>query len=322
MKIGLIGAGSLGSFHAVRWRQLGASVDAVYDTVPTSAEQAAAETGATICGSVAEVVQRVDVVDVCTPPTAHREPTIAALEAGRPVICEKPLARTWDDALSMVRASETTGVPLYVAHVVRFFPEFARVHDVVATGGIGKPGVYRSSRVGSLPRWGTWFADEAQSGGVLLDVMVHDFDFARWCCGEVERIFVRRARWSGEPGGEHAFALLRFKGGAIGHIEGGWSRPPGNFFTHVEIAGDGGLVEVKSDKERTIQARLHSGEPITFENQPADDPYLAELRHFKECIETGRPPLVTARDALAALQISLAGIESARTGKPIALATA
>ena len=110
----------------------------------------------------------------------------------------------------MVEASEATGTPLYVAHVVRFFPEYSHLHSLVEKGAIGRPGVYRSSRNGVFPQWGGWFADEAESGGVILDVMIHDFDFARWCCGDVTRIFVRRRRWAGPPNGEHAFALLRF----------------------------------------------------------------------------------------------------------------
>lgn len=318
-RVGIIGAGSLGRFHADRWRQLGTTISAVYDVIPAAAERLAAETNATVCPSIDAVIASSDIVDVCTPPTAHREPTIAALQAGRPVICEKPIARHLADALAMVKISEQTGVPLYIAHVVRFFPEFARVHDLIARGAIGKPGVYRSSRVGSFPRRGGWFADEAHSGGVLLDVMVHDFDFARWCCGEVERIFVRRARWEGERGGQHALAVLRFKSGAIGHIEGGWSLPPGHWHTQVEIAGDGGLVEVKGTQIKPLQAFLFSGQPAYVAEQPGDDPYLAELRHFLACITQGATPIVTSRDALAALQLSLAGIESADTGRPVTL---
>ncbi len=315
--IGLIGAGLLGGYHAQRWRQLGVSVDTVFDVDTHAAARLAADVGATVVGTLDEVIARADVVDVCTPPTAHREPTLMALRAGRPVICEKPLARSLDDAQAMVEASEATGTPLLVAHVVRFFPEFARVHDLVAGGAIGKPGVYRSSRLASFPQWRAWYADETVSGGVLLDLLSHDFDFARWCCGEVKRIFVRRARWNGPPRGEHVFALLRFRSGAIGHIEGGWSRPPGGWRTHVEIAGDGGLLDVSGTDIQPVQVRLHSGQPLILAAQPADDPYLAELRHFLACIETGVAPRVTPRDALAALRISLAGMASAATGRPV-----
>ncbi|MCW5879346.1 MAG: Gfo/Idh/MocA family oxidoreductase [Anaerolineae bacterium] len=317
MKIGIIGAGQLGRSHALRWRQLGATVDAVYDTVRPSAERLAADVDGTVVDSVEELIRRVDVVDVNTPPTAHREPPVAALQAGRPVVCEKPLARNLADGRAMVEASEATGTPLYVAHVVRFFPEYNHLHSLVANGAIGKPGVYRSSRLGTYPQWGGWFADEAESGGVILDVMIHDFDFARWCCGEVTRIFVRRRRWAGPPPGEHAFALLRFAGGAIGHIEGGWNRPRGIWTTKIEIAGDGGLVEVDNSAP-PLALHLHSGNrpplPVT-----EDDPYLIELGHFMDCLEGRAQPIVTARDALAALEISLAGMESARTGRAVTL---
>lgn len=317
MKIGVIGAGQLGRNHALRWRQLGVTVDAVYDTRRGVAESLAADVGATVVDSVDELIRRVDVVDVNTPPTAHREPTVAALWAGRPVICEKPLARSLADGRAMVEASEATGTPLYVAHVVRFFPEYSHLHSLVEKGAIGRPGVYRSSRNGVFPQWGGWFADEAESGGVILDVMIHDFDFARWCCGDVTRIFVRRRRWAGPPNGEHAFALLRFANGAIGHVEGGWSRPRGIWTTKIEISGDGGLVEVDNSAP-PLALQLHSGDrpplPVT-----EDDPYLIELGHFMDCLEGRAQPIVTARDALAALEISLAGMESARTGRAVTL---
>lgn len=317
MRIGIIGAGQLGRFHALRWRELGATVDAVYDTVRPSAERLAADVDATVVDSVAELIRRVDVVDVNTPPTAHREPTVAALRAGRPVICEKPLARSLADGRAMVEASEATGTPLYVAHVVRFFPEFSHLHSLVEKGAIGRPGVYRSSRIGVYPQWGGWFADETESGGVILDVMIHDFDFARWCCGEVTRIFVRRSHWAGPPAGEHVFALLRFADGAIGHIEGGWSRPKGIWTTKVEISGDGGLVEVDNSAP-PLALHLHSGDKPGLPMTEAD-PYLIELRHFMDCLEGRAQPIITARDGLAALEISLAGMTSARTGRAITL---
>ena len=319
-RIGIIGAGSLGRYHALCWRALGVEVAAVYDVVPEAAQRMAAATGATACDSIVDVIGRVDVLDVITPPLAHHEATIAGLREGKPVICEKPIARNMEHALDMARTAKATGVPLFIAHVVRFWPQFAHIHDQIAAGAIGAPGIYRSGRLGSYPRWGSWFADEEMSGGVLVDVMIHDFDFARWCMGDVARLYVRRAHWPGPMEGKHSFAVLRFKSGAVGHIEGSWDRPPRQFQTYVEVVGDGGLLSVHSDAEKPIRASLHSGEPVVFETPLEQDPYLAELRHFMECIETGATPRVTVHDALAALQLSLAGMESAQTGRPVSIA--
>ena len=319
LRVGIVGAGGMGGTHADRWRQLGVNVAAVYSRTSASAGRLAERTGAAVCESVADLVAQVDLVDICSPTTAHRDQTLLALRAGRPVICEKPLARHLDEGIDMVRAAEATGTPLYVAHVVRFFPEYTRVHALVADGAIGKPGVYRSSRVGGMPGQG-WFTDDAASGGVILDLMIHEFDFARWCCGEVERVFVRRAHWAGTPGGEHALAVVRFAGGAIGHIEAGWSRAAGPRLTQVEVAGDGGLVEVRGSAAYTLQGYVRPDKSLWFPDQPPDDPYLAQLRHFLDCLTRGTTPLVTARDGLAALQVSLAALESAATGHPVTLA--
>ena len=98
-----------------------------------------------------DLFDAVDYVDVCTPGTAHVEPVIAALEAGLPTVCEKPLANSIADCERIVDAAERTGTPLFVAMVVRFFPQFAKAKQVLDSGAIGAPGVIRTVRSGSYP---------------------------------------------------------------------------------------------------------------------------------------------------------------------------
>jgi len=323
LRIGVIGTGAIAAVHLDGWRQMpGIELVGYYDILPEAADRAAQRYGGRVFRSLGDLFAAVDMVDICSPGTAHKENVLAAAAARKAIICEKPLARHLHDAVEMVETCERAGVPLFPAQVVRFFPMYTRVKERIDAGAIGKPAVFRSARCGSFPRPGRdfsapYYADFHQSGGVILDVAVHDIDFARWCCGEVERIFVRRRRWAGPPSGEHAFALLRFAGGAIGHIEGGWNRPRGIWTTKIEIAGDGGLVEVDNSAP-PLALHLHSGNrpplPVT-----EDDPYLIELGHFMDCLEGRAQPIVTARDALAALEISLAGMESARTGRAVTL---
>ena len=130
-------------------------------------------------------------VDICTPGTAHKGPVLAAAAAGKAIICEKPLARMLADAQAMVDACEAAGVPLYVAHVVRFFPEFALAKKQLDSGALGRPAVMRTVRAGSFPRPGNsfssdYYGDFSRSGGVIQDVGIHDIDYHRWCFGEVE----------------------------------------------------------------------------------------------------------------------------------------
>ncbi len=329
-RIGIVGAGAIARVHANRWQQMpDVTLAGFYDIRPEAASEAVARFGGRAFGSLAELLDAVDVVDVCTPGHVHREPVVAALEAGVPTICEKPMARRLEDAEAMVEAAERTGTPLFVAHVVRFFPQFARAKAVLDSGQLGKPGVIRTVRGGSFPRPGgifgsDYYRDFARSGGVILDVSIHDLDFVRWCCGEVERVFARGLTFADVPERDHALILLRFANGALGHVEGSWAYPPGRFRTRLEIAGTRGLLEWDSadpppvegawlDPTNPEQVRPLQASPLA----PEDDPYYAELHHMIEHLEQGIPLRVTPLDGFMAVKISLAAIESVRTGRPI-----
>jgi predicted dehydrogenase len=160
-----------------------------------------------------------------------------------------------------------------------------------------------------------------------MDVSIHDIDFVRWCFGEVERVFARGMTYANVPGKDHALISLRFANGAIGHIEGSWAFPPGQFHTRLEIAGDQGIVEWDSQKDQPVIAAVRSSLETTDVVRstaspliPADDPYYKEMAHFLDCLDGGRPFLVTPHDAMMAVKVSVAAIESMRRGEPITIA--
>ena len=111
----------------------------------------------------------------------------------------------------------------------------------------------RTVRSGSYPDAGSawrkglaitsYYADFAQSGGVLLDLCIHDIDYQRWCFGEIERVFARGMMFAGKEPKDHALLTARFANGAVGHIEGSWAYPRGHFSTRIEIAGTEGIIE-------------------------------------------------------------------------------
>ena len=141
----------------------------------------------------AALLNDVDVIDICTPTHLHHEMVLQAAAAGKHIICEKPLARTVTQAQEMIRVCRNAGVRLFVAHVVRFFPEYALAKAQVQAGKVGKPAVVRLSRGSYRPKKpsGNWFLDIEKSGGMMLDLMIHDFDYARWISGEVESVFAK-----------------------------------------------------------------------------------------------------------------------------------
>jgi len=325
-RVGIIGAGGMGNWHALRWRALPVDLAGFYDADGERAIALAARYGGQAFTSVEELLSPSDIIDICTPPAAHAAATIAAAQAGKQVVCEKPIARSLADAHAMIAACESAGVRLFVAHVVRFFPEFVRAKAVLDSGALGRLGVVRSVRGGAPPGHSGWFADIAQSGGVTLDVAIHDIDYLRWLCGDVSRVFARGLTFHG-LGVDHTLITLRFASGVIGHIEASWAFPAGNFRTCFELAGTEGLLAHDSDDARTLDVHYHSGSapaglPLIGDMAPLhDDPYFRELQHFLDALDSGSDFLVTPQDALAALRVALAAIESQRTGRPVDLAT-
>jgi myo-inositol 2-dehydrogenase/D-chiro-inositol 1-dehydrogenase len=328
MRIGLIGAGTMSHAHTPGWQllsEIGAELVGVVSKDTDSTAAFANQYGIKAYDAVDALISDVDIVDICVPTDLHKEMTLRVAAAGKHVICEKPIALNVADAEEMIRACEAAGVRLFIAHVVRYVAQYRAAKDVIEAGSIGKPGVIRLTRAGYQPRKETdnWFVEEARSGGMMLDLMVHDYDYVRWLVGDATRVFARSVRGkTPEALGDYALVTLRFESGTIAHIEGGWAYPPGFFRTSMDIAGTDGLIEWESDNVQTLYTHLANPPEVAAaavavpSMGAADSPFTTELRDFYEAIEQGRDALVTPQDALAALKIGLAAITSAKTGQP------
>jgi predicted dehydrogenase len=331
MRIGIVGAGSMGYAHAPAWKMIapmGAELVGVTARHKDTANALAKQYGIQVCDSYEALLADVDIVDICTPTNLHRNMTVQAAEAGKHVFCEKPIALTLEDGRAMIDACEKANVRLFVGLVVRFFPQYMAAQQAIASGQIGNVGVIRLTRAGYQPRKSldNWFTDENRSGGMTLDLMIHDYDVARWLGGNVKRVFARsvRSKQRGAPG-DYALVTLRFENGAIGHIEGGWVYPPPFFRTSMDIAGTDGLIEWKSDNAGTVQMHLMNPPkqeaaevalPVALDEE---NPFSAEIGHFYDAVVNNKPFSVTAEDALAALQIALAVRDSLRSGRSVTI---
>jgi predicted dehydrogenase len=326
VRVGVVGAGFIGETHVAAWSAEGAHV-VVYDVDGARAASLAERHGARAAASLTELVDRVSVVDVCTPTHLHAEVAIAAAEAERHVICEKPIARTLADAEAMVTAARLHGVRLFVGHVVRFFPEYVAARRAVLDGAIGDPAVLRLTRATFRPRQPIdhWFFDPARSGGIILDMMIHDLDFARWIAGDVMTVQCRSVGAS-QPdlGVDHAVAILTHCSGAISHVSASWGYAPPTFRTEFEIAGSRGLIEHDSSTTMPVISSLlaHTetgGLTAMADTVLAGDPFRLELAEFARAIRDGTEARVGATDGLEALRLALAADESARTGAVVRL---
>ena len=184
----------MGSVHARHWNAVpGAELVGVLDPRRDAAQAAgpAYSDWDTLLSQA-----RPDIVDVCTPTPFHREYVERAAAAGKAIFVEKPLTRTLADCDAMVAAVERAGVPAMSGHVLRYFPEYAEAKRLVDAGGVGKPAAIRTARMAGFPDLGSrpnWYGDPAQSGGLVLDMILHDFDWLRWTFGPITPRFRQRS---------------------------------------------------------------------------------------------------------------------------------
>jgi len=327
-RVALIGAGTMGGEHGRQWAAVPRAE--VVGVLAESREEAGRVAEAAACPAFGRDEfdallrqTRPDIVDVCVPTPIHRGYVERAAAAGKAVFVEKPLARTLTDCDAIVEAVERAGVPLMAGHVLRFFPEYAAAKRLVDTGGVGKPAAIRTARLGGMPQGGQgWHGDEAQSGGVVLDMLVHDFDWLRWTFGPVTRVFAQGLYGRPEYAGKRDYALvtLRLESGAVAHVTGSWAHP-GGFRATLEIAGDAGLIEHDSARSVPLTFSPHEGGAVPESPLAAEEnPYFSELSAFVKALEGGVPPPVTVYDAREAARIALAALESIETGKAVTLA--
>ncbi|WP_168207446.1 ROK family protein [Microlunatus elymi] len=323
LRVGMIGAGGIAGAHLPAWLALGAQV-AHYSW--EGAPQLAAGHGGVVADSADELLARVDVVDICTPTPYHREYIELAAAAGKHVFSEKPLARTSADARAAIDACADAGVQLYPGHVVRFFSEYEAMHRQVAAGTIGTIAVQRFTRSGSRPEK-DWFHDEEQSGGIILDQMIHDLDFARWNAGEVRTAFARKSRvGEGKDAVINAQVILTHDSGAISYVGGTWARPGTTFRTTFEIAGTAGILRHDSTQYRPVvvdlgQAKADEEGTGLLPAVHGVSPFATEIAEIAAAFTGGPSPRVTAEDGYAAILIAEAAIASLQTGEPVDVAT-
>lgn len=329
LNVAIVGAGVMGRVHGSAFKSIGgARVSAVCDIDEERAREAAAVHNARVWSDFEGMLdqEEIDVVDICLPTHLHKDFAVGAMRRGKHVFCEKPIASSEESAGEMLREAVGRGVKLSVGQVVRYFPPYARAAAIVSEGKIGTPKLIRTTRTGAFPLQGrkSWYSDHELSGGVLLDLVIHDFDWIRHNFGEVERVYAKNLARRGSEQMDHCLVSLRLRNGAIAHVEGSWAYPLGSVFgSTFEIVGTKGQLEF--DSRASVPVRKHiltEGSEKIFTDSPVfsrEEPYTAELREFISCIEEGREPSVSARDAIKALKISTAAIESAKTGEAVTL---
>jgi myo-inositol 2-dehydrogenase/D-chiro-inositol 1-dehydrogenase len=320
LRVGIVGAGGISVVHAEGWAALDADLS-VFSYA--GAAELAERFGMVVADDLDELIRRSDIVDIVTPSGTHRTIALAAIAAGRHVVCEKPLGATIEDARAIVSAAEAAGVRVFPAHVVRYFPEYATIHDQIADGAIGTLGILRFTRTGEAPQGKAWFFDERAGGGLVRDLMIHDLDQAVWLAGDVVEVFGVQNPHSVDgvvapPVVAHA--VLTHANGAISHLEARWGAPGTAFRTTIDAFGSRGMLEHDSAQDRPSRVEITretSDAGYVPSSAGVESPFTAELRDYAAAIAEDRQARVAPRDGAVAVALAEAVMESIATARPV-----
>lgn len=326
VSVGVIGTGFIGQQHLRSWSRIGVQLH-VYGR--TNLGQYVTEFAATPHRDIDSLIDAVDVVDVCVPTHLHSKFVLAAALRRRHVICEKPIALTVDDAMRMLGACQAVDRRLFIAHVVRYFPEYVAFRQGVLDGRVGEVAVVRLSREAFTPNRppDNWLFDPQRSGGIIGDLMIHDIDYSMWLAGPVSRVYAKAIQVASSNFEDHAYAVLTHRSGALTHLTASWAQVPPTFRTRIEVAGSTGLMTYDTNDAAPLSAHLRInrtadlarevGLPCSATVNQSDGPFTTELRDFLGCIISGAKPQITALESIEALRIAVAARESSRTGHPV-----
>jgi scyllo-inositol 2-dehydrogenase (NAD+) len=331
LKIGVIGLGRMGQLYA---RMLATQVSGVHlYAVAEVHEQARTRMADEFSVSHAFVdphallaLPELDAVVIATPTGTHSALVIAAASAGKAIFCEKPLALTLEETHTALDAVTRANVPLQVGFMRRFDAAYQKARTLIVEGRIGRPVTFKSiGRDPFCPR--REYADPARSGGLILDMAIHDFDLARWLMeSEVERVTAEGALLvckDLESVGDidNALITLRFANGALGNIEVSRNAFYG-YDIRTEVLGSEGAVTIGAHQHTPVTLLTRAGaqhDVMPYLMERFGDAYRAQLQHFVDCLHNGQSPAVGGAEALAAYEIGVAATQAYRTGRPINL---
>ncbi len=315
LRVGLIGAGGIASVHIAGWLQLGAVVT-VYSR--SGAAGLVAEHGIAEAHSLAELLAAADVVSVLTPTPSHHQYAMAAIAAGKDVVCEKPLAENTARAAEIANAAKAAGVRLFPAHVVRFFPDYVKARAGLADGAGQAPAVLRLSRSSAGPADGSWFYNEGLGGGIIRDQMIHDIDQACWLAGDVTRVHGVQTPPSVDgmvPRPVTAAVTLTHAGGAVSHLRGEWGPDSLPFSTSISIeSADGTLLFSRPGEADAVVNAPGDYLPV---QSAADSPYTLQIAEFAGALASGGPARVTPADGVMAVALAEAAYASIAADAPV-----
>lgn len=331
LRIGIVGFGFMGRMHFRQWKAVkGAQVVAICDANPNIKEDTKRAVG-NIKGAEGDIdftgievyhdfeqmldKAKLDAISLTLPTYLHAACSEQALSRGVNVLCEKPMALTTADCDRMIKAAQKSGKVLQIGHCVRFWPGYDKTKEIVDSGKYGKVIAGMFQRLGSAPGWAAdnWFADEARSGGVALDLHIHDTDYVQYLFGMPKSVSSHGGKG---PKGQLIHIVTEYDYGddKVVVAEGGWAMAPSfGFEMSFNLILEKASIIFDITRNPVFRVCPREGEVFTPE-VPAGDGYSLEIAHFVKTIRgEAVPPILTleqSRDSVRIVEAEKKSINS------------
>jgi myo-inositol 2-dehydrogenase/D-chiro-inositol 1-dehydrogenase len=325
--VAVIGAGRIGALHLHNV----CAIPGVRVVVVADAEREAAERGKALANAeratddveAAICHPAVDVAVIATPTPTHARLITLAAEAGKAIWCEKPAALDLGEAERAAAVVESKRLPTQVGFMRRFDPGYAAAKDKIASGALGRVEAFRALSRDTYPPPPSFLA---HSGGIFLDMAIHDFDLARYLVGEVAEVYAWGAvlideRFAQAGDADTACALLRFESGALGVVETA-RRSAWGYDIRTEVAGAQGKLVIEADQKTPLRfSRRFGFEGDHYESfaDRFETAYRLQFEAFFEALRRGHLPSPGLRDAIETLRLAVAATRSWQEGRPVAV---
>ncbi len=337
LKVGIVGFGFMGQTHYKCWKKVeGAKVTAICDVNPNIEEDTKRAVGN--IGDASEAVdfsslnvytdfdkmllgEKLDAVSITLPTYLHPDNTIKALSAGVNVLCEKPMALTAKDCEPMITEAKRSGKILQIGHCVRFWPEYAKAKEIIDSGKYGKVIAGTFQRLGSAPTWSidNWFLDEQRSGGVALDLHIHDTDYVQYLFGMPKAVCSVGAKG---PGGSllHISTQYLYDNDTAITAEGGWAMMPTfGFEMSFNIVLEKATLIYDLTRDPAFRFCPAEGEVFTPEVEKSDGWFL-QIAHFARAVSgTKVEEITTLAQSMNSVKIVEAEKQSASKGQSVSI---
>ena len=330
LKVGLIGLGRLGRVYArdLASRLAETELTAVADTNAELARNIAAEFEVPRWYGRSEDLlddRNVDAVVIVSPTHTHRDVVIAATTARKPTFCEKPLALSLDECRAMDAAVTTSATFFQMGFMRRFDPGYAAAKKQIDEGRVGRPVVFKSTSRDPY-RPSLEYANPASSGGILVDMGIHDFDLARWFMGDVKSVtaiggVLAYPEMASVGDIDNAIATLAFADGRLGVIDLTRNGVYGYDIT-TELLGTEGTVRIGYLRETPVltMTKNHvAHDTVPYFMERFERAYTLQLQNFAQNVLHDREPPITIRDGVEALRVALAATKAYKTGHAVAV---